>query len=88
MYATVQKWGNSHGLRIPKQMLETMNLQENDKVLLAQEGDTIVIRKASRSKHKTLAERLVSFYGRPIENVPCIETQEIDTGTAVGEEVW
>lgn len=41
MYATVQKWGNSQGLRIPKALLEALGIRENDRVELTQSGDTI-----------------------------------------------
>ena len=29
MYATIQKWGNSQGLRIPKALLDAVGLREN-----------------------------------------------------------
>ncbi|RAZ46220.1 AbrB family transcriptional regulator, partial [Klebsiella oxytoca] len=28
MYATIQKWGNSQGLRIPKALLDALGLRE------------------------------------------------------------
>ena len=34
MYATVQKWGNSQGIRIPKTLLDTLGIFENDRVEL------------------------------------------------------
>ena len=36
MYATIQKWGNSQGLRIPKALLDAIGLRENDRVELVQ----------------------------------------------------
>lgn len=33
MYTTIQKWGNRKVVRLPKAMLELVNLNENDKVL-------------------------------------------------------
>ena len=32
LYTTVQKWENSKGIRIPKDVLESIDLNENDKV--------------------------------------------------------
>ena len=32
MCTTIQKWGNSHAIRIPKAILEMAELNENDKV--------------------------------------------------------
>ena len=39
MYATIQKWGNSNGLRLPKTMLEAIGMKENDCVELIQSED-------------------------------------------------
>lgn len=88
MYATVQKWGNSQGLRIPKALLEALGIRENDRVELTQHGDTITLRKAASIPHKTLEARLTAFYGVPIEQVPRTEEQELDWGKSEGSEVW
>lgn len=88
MYATVQKWGHSLGLRIPKVLLETLGIRENDRVELSQSEDTITIRKASRAPHKTLEERLTAFYGKPIDEIDRIESSEFDWGKPVGQEIW
>lgn len=61
MYATIQKWGNSQGLRIPKPLLAALGLGENDRVELTQTADTITIRKAPTTSHRTLEERLDRF---------------------------
>ena len=47
MYATIQRWGNSQGIRIPKVLLEALHIRENDRVELIQTEDTITIRKAA-----------------------------------------
>jgi antitoxin MazE len=41
MYATIQKWGNSQGLRIPKALLDAVGLKEHDRVELVQMDDGI-----------------------------------------------
>jgi len=89
MVATVQKWGNSLGIRIPRVVLETVNISENDKVELQNNADTITIRKITPTAHKTLEERLVAFYGKPIEAIAPVESEgEYDWGYARGAEEW
>ena len=88
MYATIQKWGNSNGLRFPKALLDAVGLKENDRIELIQSADTIMIKKASPAPHKTLEERLTAFYGKPIEQIGRIETEEFSWGKAEGGEAW
>ncbi|MDR0930044.1 MAG: AbrB/MazE/SpoVT family DNA-binding domain-containing protein [Oscillospiraceae bacterium] len=60
MYGSIQRWGNSQGIRLPKAALNIANLSENDEVeIIATEKD-ITIRKSRRSK--TL-EDLFAGYG-------------------------
>ena len=47
MYATIQKWGNSHGIRLPKNLLDAIGVTTNDRVELVQAGDTVTIKKAA-----------------------------------------
>ncbi|GAV25392.1 AbrB family transcriptional regulator [Carboxydothermus islandicus] len=79
MYTTIQKWGNSHALRIPKAILEKVSLQENDKVEIIVDQDAILIRKA-KPKYKNLDELFANYQG----NYHC---EEVDTGSPVGNEV-
>ena len=88
MYATIQRWGNSQGLRIPKAMLEAIGLRENDRVELTQEEDGIRIQKLPQARHRTLEERLTTFYGKPLEQNGPVESEELDWGSAEGTEVW
>lgn len=39
------KWGNSYGIRLPKQMLELLNLKENQKFTVKQMGSAIMLNK-------------------------------------------
>jgi len=88
MYATIQKWGNSHGLRIPKTLLDALSIRENDRVELIQTGDGITIKKAVAAPHRTLEERLTAFYGKSLEEIGRIQSEEIDWGKAEGSEAW
>lgn len=59
MHTTIQKWGNSNGIRIPKTILEMTALGENDKVeLMVQDGNIIII---PAKKHISLAERIAEY---------------------------
>jgi len=43
MYTTIQKWGNSHAVRLPKAILEMTKIKENDKVeIKVQDGNLII----------------------------------------------
>lgn len=88
MYATIQKWGNSNGLRIPKAFLDTLGLRENDRVELTQTEDAITIKKATAAPHRTLEERLTEFYGKPVQEIAPLQEEEVDWGKAEGREVW
>lgn len=89
MYTIVQKWGNSHGVRLPKALLEELDIRENDRVEITRLENTISIKKAGRRPHKTLEERLTAYYNRPLEEIGRLaDTPEIDWGQPEGDEVW
>lgn len=87
MYATIQRWGNSQGLRIPKALLDAIGIRENDRVELTMTENGINIQKP-RVSHRTLEERLTSFYGKSIDQISRVEQEEVDWGKAEGDEVW
>jgi len=60
MFATIQKWGNSQAVRLPKGILEATLLRENDRVEIHAKNNYIIIRRAGK-KHKTLEERLAGY---------------------------
>lgn len=78
MYGTIQKWGNSQGIRIPKGALIAACLQENDDVEIIAGKDTIMLRKLRRPRN--LDELFADYHGdyQPVE---------FDTGVEVGREV-
>lgn len=89
MYATIQKWGNSQGLRIPKVLLDALDIHENDRVELLQTEDSIHIKKVSPMQHRSLADRLTAFYAKPINEIGRIDdSTEADWGKPEGAEVW
>jgi len=44
MTTKITRWGNSYGVRIPRALLETIGLSDNDSVDIAAENKTIVLR--------------------------------------------
>jgi antitoxin MazE len=88
MQATIQKWGNSQGIRIPKAFLEAVGMMENDTVELKRVDDNIVITKIEKKKYNHLSDRLEAFYGKPIDEIYVEAETDIDTGTPIGGEVW
>lgn len=89
MFATIQKWGNSQGIRIPKILLDALGMRENDRVEIVQNGDMFSVKKASTLQHRSLEERLTEFYGKPIEEIERIAGDtEFDWGEPKGAEEW
>ncbi|MCL2078360.1 MAG: AbrB/MazE/SpoVT family DNA-binding domain-containing protein [Oscillospiraceae bacterium] len=94
MLTTIQKWGNSQAIRLPKAILDSLLLQESDQVYIVAEDDSIVIRKSSRRRRakKSIDERLEAFYQKPINEIFADESlyapAEYDWGKPMGKEVW
>ena len=81
MTTTIQKWGNSQGIRIPKILLETVNWNENEKIVILVEDDKLIIEKAKDKRRKNIKELFENYEGE-------YEPIEIDWGTPEGEEIW
>ncbi len=80
MNGTIQRWGDSHAVRLPKDILKTAFLQENDTVEIIAEAHKVIIIKSDKRTHIPLKERLRNFKGE-------YEFEEWDTGVPVGKEV-
>lgn len=81
MQATIQKWGNSQGIRIAKAFLEALGMMENDIVELSRVDDNIVISKVKEKKEPTLEDIFKEYDGKSA-------AEEFDWGSSVGREVW
>ena len=77
---TIQKWGNSQGIRIPKIILDTVNWRENEKIILEVDDGKIIIEKA-KEKRKNIKELFENYEGE-------YEPIDIDWGEPEGEEIW
>ena len=62
MATTVQKWGNSLGLRIPKAIAEQVNLSNGTEVDLETEGGVLTVR-PRRRKRERLSQLLAKAKG-------------------------
>ena len=80
---TIQKWGNSHAIRIPKPILDLLFLKENHKVELKADNENIIVTKISRKRRSktSLEERFKGYNG----SYAC---SECCSGKPVGNEVW
>lgn len=80
MIATVQKWGNSLGVRIPKAIAEDSSMRVGIAVeMMVQDGRVILEPKKTRRYH--LGAMLKSITSKNMHS-------EIDTGMATGNEAW
>ena len=80
MEIKLQKWGNSYGVRIPSTFLKTLNIGKNDKVLIEQKEDKIIISKSKKQKI-SLTERFKNYKG---EN----ESSTFGWDDPIGREIW
>lgn len=79
MTTTIQKWGNSHGVRLPRALLDSVNWSVNEKISLeVQDGKLILARVQEK---KSIEELFEGFEGE-------YKAEELDWGAPVGEEVW
>ena len=80
MEARLQKWGNSIGIRIPSSIIKSLNLKENDTLILEQTEDKILIT-IPKKKKIDLEELFKNYTG---ENL----SKEFEWDEPVGRELW
>lgn len=82
MITKVQKWGNSQGLRLSKELLSGVDIQVGDAVEVMVHEDSIVISPVQRMRVRHNLLELV-------QDIPeDYEPQELEWGAPVGREVW
>jgi len=82
MVAKVQKWGNSQGLRLTRQVLEAAGIAVGDEVELSVEDGRIVLVPRRRVRGTVSIEELVSRIPKGAH------AGEVDWGAVAGREVW
>jgi antitoxin MazE len=80
MIATVTKWGNSLAVRIPQNLAKEIHVSEGSEVNIGVVDGTLVVKPRSRKRYSL--DELVN------EITPENLHAEVDTGVAVGSEVW
>jgi len=81
MTATIQKWGNSQGLRLAKHLLEEAHLHVGDQVNVEREGEKIIISPASKVRNRYDIRELVARMPEHVEVGEVLDDQ-------AGREVW
>lgn len=80
MQVQVKAWGNSQGVRIPKEILRDAGISLNETLDITVSNGVIMLEKTF--KHKTLEERAAEYGGQlKLDG-------EYDWGEPVGREVW
>lgn len=79
MTTKLQKWGNSLGVRLPKEVVKKARLRDGKSVSIKNIGDMIII--TSAKKEETLDDLLSKITPENIH-------EEINWGPPVGNEIW
>ncbi len=82
MVTKIQKWGNSQGLRLAKQVLEDAHITVGDDVDVTVRDGVIVVAPARRVRGKRNLQELVAHIPKSYK------TEETDWDQPVGKEVW
>ncbi len=81
MVINLQKWGNSQGIRIPKNILNLLKWENNESLSLSTKDDKIIIQKHTPRERKNINELFKNFSGT-------YKKEDINWGGPAGNEVW
>lgn len=82
MIARIQKWGNSQGLRLTKNLLADARVEVGDEVDVLVKDGVIIVTPARRNRGGHCLEHLVA------EIPEDYRIGEVDWGEPAGREVW
>ena len=82
MVTKVQKWGNSQGLRVPKDVLEQAQIGVGDDVQLSVRGGRIIVEPVTKIRGRYKLKELVAKIPKGHR------TAEAEWGAPRGKEVW
>jgi len=82
MLIRIQKWGNSQGLRLAKNLLADAHLGVGDEVDIAVKDGLIIVTPAKRKRGRRRLEDLVAHIPEDYQ------TSEVEWGKPVGKEAW
>ncbi|MBA3922628.1 MAG: AbrB/MazE/SpoVT family DNA-binding domain-containing protein [Nostocaceae cyanobacterium] len=80
MKSQIGQWGNSLAVRIPKYVVEALDLKPNDTVKFSVEGGKLVVEPIRALRELSLEELLAGITEAP--------EPEVDWGRPMGDEVW
>ena len=80
MTTTIQKWGNSQGVRIPKIILDTVKWEEDEQIIIIVDNGKLIMEKA-KDKRKNIKELFADYQGN-------YEPIDVDWGNPEGNEIW
>jgi len=78
MIVSVEKWDDSLAIRIPKDILKSLNVYEGYEMEIVIENDSLLLKPKEKSKLESLVEKIDS------SNLH----SEVMTDVCVGNEVW
>ena len=78
---TLQKWGNSAGVRLPKKVIEAAHLQLNDPLEVTIKGKSIILTPAKKKPPITLQALLSGVKPEDVSG-------EYNWGEPAGKELW
>ncbi len=82
MFAKIQKWGNSQGIRLAKNLLADAQLGVGDEVDISVKEGIMIVTPANRIRGR---HKLKDLVARIPENY---QSEELDWGEPVGKEAW
>lgn len=80
MDTQIKAWGNSQGVRLPKEVLKEAGFQLDETLEITVSQGEIILHRAFR--HKTLKERAAAYGGK------LMLMDEVDYGDPAGGEIW
>ncbi|MCC8179459.1 MAG: hypothetical protein LIP23_00885 [Planctomycetes bacterium] len=81
MKITIKKWGECHGVKLPKHLLERADISEKDIMEVIAEENRILSKKAVKNVPKTMRKRFSGF-SEPYD------AEIIDWDSPAGREIW
>ncbi|NOQ65486.1 MAG: AbrB/MazE/SpoVT family DNA-binding domain-containing protein [Methyloprofundus sp.] len=82
MLSKIQKWGNSQGIRIPKNLIENSHIKIGEEVSISVKNGQIIIEATHKIRDKYAIKDLVNKMPKDYE------LEEENWGSPSGKEVW
>ena len=82
MFTKLQKWGNSQGIRLSKDLLKEAHINVGDEVQISVQKGRIVVEPVTKVLGKYNLKELIAQIPKDYQ------PEEVDWGTPTGKEVW